>query len=109
MKIAIIGSTAYKNRIFRHMFNLKSEGHEVKIPAFDEHPELDELGICKYNRSIIEWADEVHVFWDQRSMGTVFDFGMAFMARKEIKIIYLEPKTFANVMRKYEKEQKKSA
>ena len=73
-------------------------------PAFDHHEELDELGVCKYNRDTIEWADKIYIIWDQRSVGTVFDFGMVFMARKPIKIYYLEPKTMTGVMKKYEEE-----
>ncbi len=101
IKVTIIGSTQYRDRIIRHRSGLIREGHKVEIPAFDDH-ELDELGICEHNRSLIEWADRVDIFWDQRSMGTIFDFGMAFALSKPIKIIYLEPKTFANVMRRYE-------
>lgn len=74
---------------------------EIKIPAFEEHPDLDELKVCEYNRSIIEWADEIYVIWDQRSVGTIFDFGMVFMARKKLVIEYIEPKTFKGVMEKY--------
>lgn len=63
--------------------------------------EFDDYRICTYNRTIIEWADEVHIMWDQRSMGTIFDFGMAFALRKPIKIVYMEEKTFRGVMEKY--------
>lgn len=101
MKITIIGSSQYKSKILDHKKILESQGHEVKIPAYDDHPELDSLGVCEYNRKLIEWADEIHIFWDQRSMGTIFDFGMAFALRKPVKVIYLETKTFANVMLKY--------
>ena len=48
-----------------------------------------------------EKADEVHVIWDGRSVGTVFDFGMAFALRKPIKIVYIEPKTITGVMKLY--------
>jgi len=104
MKIALIGSHVYRNRMENYRDSLEVEGHEVKIPAFDFHPELNELGICAYNRDIILWADEVHVFWDQRSMGTIFDLGMTFMAGKRFKVVYLEPKTFANMMHQYEEQ-----
>ena len=101
MKIVIIGSTQYKHKIFAHADFLKKNGYEVRVPAFDDHPELDELGVCKYNRSAIEWAYELHIIWDQRSPGTIFDFGMAFALRKPNRVIYLEPKTLAGVMIKY--------
>ncbi len=101
MKILIIGSTQYRERYVACSDRLTAEGHEVKIPAFDDHPALDDLGVCEHNRSLIEWADRVHLIWDRRSTGTVLDFGMVFMARKSLVIEYLEPKTFENVMRKY--------
>ena len=103
-KIVIIGSTQYRDRIILHKEYLELEGYEVLIPAFDDHPEFDELQVCEYNRSLIEKADEVHMIWDQRSMATIFDFGMLFALRKKFKIIYLEPKTLTGVMRRYEKK-----
>ena len=101
-KIAIIGSTSYKSRMESLTEVLRNEGSQVRTPAFDDHPEFDELQVCEYNRQMIEWADEIRILWDQRSIGTVFDFGMAFAWRKRIKVVYLEPKTFANVMRQYQ-------
>ena len=102
MRIAIFGSTALKNKMLRYGEQLIKENNEVKLPAFDSHPEFDELQICEYNRDIIKWADRVDVFWDARSIGFIFDFGMIFMANKPIKVIYLEKKTLAGVLTKYE-------
>lgn len=104
MKIVLIGSTQYQDKFLRVKKRLENEGHEVKIPAFDHHPELDDLGVCKHNRDLIRWADEVRMIWDRRSTGTIFDFGMVFMAEKPFRIEYLEDKTFEGVMRKYESE-----
>lgn len=101
MKITLIGSTQYKQKFLDHKAKLEAQDHEVIIPAFDDHKELDELGVCEFNRKAIEWADEVHLIWDRRSTGTIFDFGMTFALRKPLKIIYLEPKTFEGVMGKY--------
>ena len=105
MTITIIGSSQYRDKFDLWKETLEKEGHAVLIPAFDSHKDLDELKICEYNRDKIEQADEVHIIWDQRSGGTVFDFGMAFALRKPIKLVYLEPKTFTGVMRLYEKKQ----
>ena len=104
MKITIIGSTQYLERFETLKGKLEAEGHEVKIPAFDHHPEFDELQVCEYNRSLIEWADKIYCIWDQRSVGTVFDFGMVFAMKKPLEIYYIELKTFAGVMRKYEEK-----
>ena len=102
MKVTIIGSSQYREKFLDHKKELEKKGHKVTIPAFDDHPEFDELDVCMYNRDAIAWADRVDIIWDQRSLGTVFDFGMVFMAEKPIKIIYIEPKTFRGVMEKYE-------
>jgi hypothetical protein len=102
MKVAIIGSSQYRKRFLDHHDSLVAKGHEVRLPALDSKQELDELGLCEYNRKAIEWADEVHVVWDQRSVGTLFDFGMAFALRKRVRVVYWEPKTFPGVMKKYE-------
>lgn len=102
MRIAIIGSTQYLSRFMEHKASLEANGHEVHIPALDHCPALDELGVCFKNKEMIKWADEIHMIWDRRSTGTIFDFGMVFMAGKPLRIIYLEPKTFEDVMKKYE-------
>jgi len=88
MKVTIIGSTQYLNKILKHKKKLETEGHEVLIPAFDDHPELDELEICEHNRELIKQADRVDIIWDRRSMGTLFDFGQAFALEKPIRIIF---------------------
>ena len=110
MKIAIIGTTSYLEKMENHKrILLDSFGrHYIRLPRFDSD-DLNELEICEKNREMIEWADEVHIFWDQRSMGTVFDFGMCFALRKLVKVMYLEPKTMAGVMKKYEEETKDNA
>jgi len=102
MNFAIIGSSQYRDKFMSLKKHLEYCG-EVRIPAFDDHPEFNELQICEYNRSIIEWADVVYVIWDGRSVGTVLDFGMCFALRKPIVIEYIETKTIANVMRMYER------
>lgn len=101
MRIAILGSTQFKDMFYRHERVLLKEGHEVRKPAFDDHEELDELGVCKHNLEIIKWADRIDIIWDQRSNGFIFDFGMLFALDKPIKIVYLEPKTLTGVLRKY--------
>jgi len=101
MKIALIGSSQYQRKFESITNRLCNLGHIVRSPAFDSHESFDELSICEYNRALIEWADEIHVIWDNRSVGTVLDFGMAFALRKKVVIEYIEPKTLENVMRKY--------
>lgn len=104
-KVAIIGSTQYeRTKLIPHRIQLEMQGCEVRMPTFDSEPGLNELEVSERNLAMIEWADEVHIIWDQRSVGTVFDFGMLFALRKRIKIIYLEPKTVTGIMRRYEEK-----
>lgn len=101
MKITIIGSTQYLDKILKHKAELEKHGHEVSIPAFDDS-ELDELELCEHNRDLIKQSDRVDIIWDGRSPGTIFDFGQAFAFEKPVRVVYLEPKTFSGVMKKYE-------
>lgn len=101
-KATIIGSSQYRDKFLELQDRLNREGYVVRVPAFDDHPDFDEYDVCNYNRSFIEWADIVYLIWDNRSLETVFDFGMVFALRKPFKIEYIEPKTIAGVMKKYE-------
>ena len=83
-----------------YSYQLESKGHEVKLPLLDQDA-ADELEIAEKNRANIEWADEVHIFWDGRSPGTILDFGITFGLRKPVKVVYLEGKTIAGIMKKY--------
>jgi len=104
MKIAIIGTHCYIDKMVKHKEELEKEGHEVRLPVLDNHPvECKEIDICSNNLASIIWCDEVHIFWDQRSIGTMFDFGMVFALMKPIKIIYMESKTLKNLLEQYEK------
>lgn len=106
MKIGIIGSTGYYSKMVEHKEKLEKCGHEVRLPLFDgmdpSTPNV-ELLINLFNREVVEWAEILHVFYDARSAWSLFDFGMAFMARKPIKIIHLERKTVGNFLTQYEK------
>lgn len=100
-KITIIGSTAYQEKMLAHKKQLESEGYEVSLPAFDSFKDMNEFEVCNYNYEKIKEADEIHVIWDGRSIGTIFDLGMCFALGKRIKIIYLNPKTFSNFAKLY--------
>lgn len=106
MKIALIGSTQYINKFIDVKKRLEREGHTVLMPAFDNYGGMNELEVCKYNRSMIKKVDEIHVIWDNRSSGTIFDMGMCFALRKKIIIEYIESKTFENLFRLYEQQFK---
>lgn len=89
---------------------LKDEGVELYYPAEDNPYELtDNIGvkICWANCEQISRADEVHIFWDAKSQGTLFDLGAAFALRR--KLIIVNPndvvetphKSFANMIKKW--------
>jgi len=85
---------------------LTAEGHEVCLPIFDSNPLFDDLALAEENRENIIWADRVDIFWDCRSVGALFDFGIAFAYWKPFKVVYLEEKTFMSIMKKYEEKVK---
>ncbi len=63
---------------------LESEGHVVHYPPRDVRQTDDGVGyaICFAHREAMVGCDEVHIFWDDESRGSLFDFGMAFMLRR---------------------------
>ncbi|OGM10632.1 hypothetical protein A2Z67_00050 [Candidatus Woesebacteria bacterium RBG_13_36_22] len=100
----IIGSTSqYFLKVQEHKKELEEQGYTVLIPAFDQHTDFGAYEVCDYNYRLMLEADEVHIIWDRRSMGTVFDFGMAFALRKRVKVFYLEKKHLETVMLDWEK------
>lgn len=107
MQIAIIGSTSYKDKMIQHKDIMEQLGHRVHVPCLDDHPEMDELQICEQNKKYIQTCDEVHVLWDGRSVGTIFDFGMAFAFNKPLKLIYVNQKTVLGLFEKYEAKHKR--
>ena len=61
---------------------LEKEGHFVHFPPRDVD-QADRPGdadaICKAHLEAIANVDEVHAWWDPTSLGSHFDFGMAYM------------------------------
>ena len=89
---------------------LEKEGWEVHWPHRDTNQEDEHgLNICKENRGAIITADIVHIVWDGKSTGSLFDMGMAFALGKEIKIIELplltRGKSFQNMITRWENEK----
>lgn len=71
-----------KIKLTAYIMKLESEGHEVYWPYQDNpHQNTDKIGIsiCEYNRKKMLMADEVHVWYDKNSTGSIFDIGMFFM------------------------------
>jgi nucleoside 2-deoxyribosyltransferase len=81
------------------------EGHTPFYPAEDNPYELtDEIGIdiCVTNREAMIESDEVHIFYDPTSSGSLWDLGMAFALKKTLKIVntieHTPDKSFSNVI-----------
>ena len=68
------------NNIKNYVELLESKGHKVHWPRRDTN-QIDSVGtrICKDNSTAIIDSDEIHVWWNGISTGSLFDFGMAFM------------------------------
>jgi len=58
---------------------LEDAGHLVHLPHRDTDQEAPGFEICMANGAAIQMSDEIHVFWDEESRGSLFDLGMAFM------------------------------
>jgi nucleoside 2-deoxyribosyltransferase len=93
-----------KEIIAKHVFELEADGHKVHWPQRDtDQNDPNGVYICKQNRDAILKADEIHIYWNGKSAGSLFDFGMTFALRKPIKLINqinkTENKSFENVLK----------
>lgn len=62
---------------------LEKQGFTVHWPHRDTNQDDNTgLRICRDNRAAIRDADFVHVLWDGKSQGSLFDLGMAFALGK---------------------------
>ena len=68
-----------------YVSGLEADGYRVHWPPRDTAQD-DPVGdrICRDNGRALLAADEVHVWYDPASQGSVFDFGMLFMASEVI-------------------------
>jgi len=88
---------------------LGRRGWEVYWPPRDTvQDDPTGLRICRDNLEAIRAADAVHVIWDGRSKGVLFDLGMAFALGKEVTVIALpkvtDGKSFQNMVRAWANE-----
>src|SRR3990167_10507691 len=92
LKIMIIGSTQYRQKMQVHKEQIEGYGHTVKMPLFDSDVRK-EIDIATENKERIKWADEVHLFWDGRSQGTLWDVAVGIALFKTKKNIFFKPFT----------------
>lgn len=85
---------------------MEQEGHKVHLPLRDTEQEATELAICAQNADAIREADEVHIFYTSKSIGSHFDMGVAFGLNKTIRVIrneeYGESKSFARMLSEWQ-------
>lgn len=89
---------------------LEKSGNEVRCP-FRDTIQIDEIGlrIVEDHENDIIWADEVHIWWNPTSEGSLWDFAQyrmakRFMPEKRVLVINVEDvgitenKTYTNVL-----------
>ena len=82
---------------------IENDGTKVHWPHRDTNQD-DPIGfdICTQNKEAIKSADKVHVVWDEKSQGCLFDLGMAFAMDKQIVVEDIPTETpqksFQNMM-----------
>lgn len=67
------------------------------------------LRICADNLEAIRQAEVIHIIWDGKSQGSLFDLGMAFALGKPLVVLSVpeptEHKSFQNMMRAWAKRE----
>lgn len=100
-----IATEKQKMDLHRYVWDKEHEGYDVYYPAVDTD-QKDEIGyrICSDNAKAILEADEVHIYWDKNSKGSLFDLGVAFAYGKPLVLINpenidpAEGKSFENMI-----------
>lgn len=88
--ICSVRDTPPKEKEFldNYVNNLENKGYKVYYPPRDTNQnDLCGLNICLENKEAIRNSTQVHIYWNSKSEGSRFDFGMMFMAEKPIKLI----------------------
>ena len=106
----------YLDNLYSYVEKLEADGHYVHLPPRDTKQEDNTGGyiICDTNASAIEKAHEVHISYNEKSLGTHFDLGVAFALKKKIHV-FEQPtldesvsKSFQKMMRYWEKRNEKN-
>ena len=108
-KITLIGTHVYEHMMSQYKTTLTSAGCLVRMPTFDHTSQSNSAyDIMMLNKESIEWCDEVHMFWDQRSLGTLIDFGMTIGLGKLLRVVFVENRTILDGIMEYEKRSQKA-
>lgn len=93
-------SQAVREKIASYVNGLEALGHEVYWPDRDNpHQNTDKIGILiiDYNRRKMLEADEIHIWYDKNSTGSIFDLGMFFV----ISLLPYHPYMYTHQYRKF--------
>lgn len=86
MKVYIACSRSLLGLAYPHEHHrwLEARGHDVYAPWLDTDQNKSAEEIMEQNITAIRLCDEVHVFWDGASHGTLLDIGAALALDKPI-------------------------
>lgn len=95
-------------KLANHVKSLEDKGHQVHWPTRDTEQDDPTGGyqICRTNFQAISDADEIHIWYDETSQGSMFDMGGAFMrvemlhCEKKIVIVNKEEAEAADIKKK---------
>jgi len=90
MRIFIISPTRnispeWEDGLLSYAHQLEQRGHKVHLPFRDtEQNDKTGFNICQTHAINISNADEIHIAYDGRSEGWLFDLGIAFALNKPV-------------------------
>ncbi|MBI2108755.1 MAG: hypothetical protein HYT93_01050 [Parcubacteria group bacterium] len=75
-------------KIAKYVKQLEKQGHRVHWPTLDTEQDdpTGGVNICRTNFQAILDADEVHIWYDEKSYGSKFDMGGVFMLTEMLGI-----------------------
>jgi len=83
-------------RITTYVKKIEAEGKTVHYPPRDVDQSQSGFDICSQHREAMIGCNEIHIWWDNKSNGSHFDLGMAFMLLQfkinNLKFILANPK-----------------
>jgi len=117
MRIYIICPVANgtPSSVENHVQKMEEEGHQVHFPPRDVNQDDTTGGyrICVEHGRAMRESDRVDVFYDERSGGSKFDLGMAFILNKRINLVEVlnqdesMSKSYLKMLKMYIEEQNK--
>lgn len=95
--------------VAEHVARMEAAGHEVHFPPRDVDQDDPTGGdrICREHREAMLACDRVDVFYDERSGGSKFDLGMAYVLDRPIDLVAVvfedaaAPKGYLRMLRSY--------